>query len=291
MEIRIRTIDEFRSERVTVEVAPGQRAEIEIVDGEVSSREHLFTSDEVADAQASEAQLVSGPLQKRINEMEEKLVKERVRANAIQRQVQGYDEDRHTERERADRVTREHSMCAGKLELREKDADTFRRRAGELERRVKDLESDLANTQTQRDSLVKERDCLDRGRIELNQRMKTHGQVTAERLAKRGTRIIELENRVTELEEGRQADDKEIKTLQDQRDKALTRVGELDREVRIAQQSIEARDRLLGAATTKIDNAREILSSPEVNEARTNVVTTGGVRLSGAIGKALETLA
>jgi chromosome segregation ATPase len=110
-------------------------------------------------------------------------------------------------------------------------------------------------------------------------------------LAKRGTRIIELENRVTELEEGRQADDKEIKTLQDQRDKALTRVGELDREVRIAQQSIEARDRLLGAATTKIDNAREILSSPEVNEARTNVVTTGGVRLSGAIGKALETLA
>lgn len=174
MEIRVKTIDEFRSERVTIEVAPGQRAEIEIVDGEVSKREHLFTSDEVAHYQSTEAELVAGPLRRRIAELEEMLVKEKVRANSLARQVQdydtdrgrlegelirrasvikklenrveAYDTDRDTERDRADRIAREHEACAGKLELREKDADTFRLQRNELENQVAALTRQIDNT-------------------------------------------------------------------------------------------------------------------------------------------------
>lgn len=108
MEIRIKTYEEFRSERVTVQVAPGQRAEIEIVDGEVSKREHLFTSDEVAHYQSTEAELVAGPLQARINDLEDKLVKATIK-------VQGYDHDRHTERDRADRLKVERDQLKAKV--------------------------------------------------------------------------------------------------------------------------------------------------------------------------------
>lgn len=140
MEIRIRTHEELRTDRVTIEIT-GTGAEVREV-AKLPSR-NLYTDEEVATLQASEAELVAGPLQARINELEDKLVEAVNRNHALQRQVHGYDSDRHTERDRADRITREHGQCAGILELREKDAETFQRQRNELEARVKDLESKL----------------------------------------------------------------------------------------------------------------------------------------------------
>jgi DNA repair exonuclease SbcCD ATPase subunit len=97
---------------------------------------NLFTSDEVAHYQSTEAALVADPLRRRIAELERVLAREvnrntdleaqveeaDRRITALTGQVKGYDHDRHTEKERADRE---------------------RRRASELKDRVPSIEEDL----------------------------------------------------------------------------------------------------------------------------------------------------
>lgn len=73
MEIKVRTLDETRAERVTIAVAPGQRAVIEIVDSAQSGTDRLYTNEEVAALQASEAELVAKPLRARIAELVEEV--------------------------------------------------------------------------------------------------------------------------------------------------------------------------------------------------------------------------
>ena len=156
MEIRIRTHEELRTDRVTIEIT-GTGAEVaEFAEAKLPSR-NLYTDEEVAALQASEAELVAGPLRRRIAELErtlagvidreakldEELTRRAGIVKRLENKVEAYDTDRRTERDRADRITREHQACAGKLDLREKDADTFRRQRNELEARVKDLESKL----------------------------------------------------------------------------------------------------------------------------------------------------
>ena len=110
MEIRIRTYDEISSERVRVEVAPGQRATIEIVDGEVSTgrlSDRLYTAAEVGDAQASEAELVAGPLRRRIAELERALAASVNRENRLES-----DEAERAAEHRRSLAARDHLLSA-----------------------------------------------------------------------------------------------------------------------------------------------------------------------------------
>jgi chromosome segregation ATPase len=211
MEIRIKTAEEFQAAHVTIEIKAADQAEAEAV------AERLYTDGEVASLQSSEAELVAGPLQARINDLEDQLVKSRVRVNEL--------EGTNT------RLVR--------------DRDALRRRIVELEAE-RERSADNHNT---------------------------------------------LADRVTELEAdlARVRDDRQM--VLTQRDNALTRVGELDREVRMAQQSTGARDRLLETATTKIENARGILTDPEVTRACERIASRGITFLSREISKAIDALA
>src|SRR5688572_14213 len=269
MEIKIRTHEEFRADRVTIEIT-GTNAEV-----------RRYTDGEVANLQASEAELVAQPLRDRIAELEEarelaesgypseldwaavraerdtlreKLARRENEINQLKGQIAGYDHDRRTERDRADRITREHEACAGKLDLREKDADTFRRQRNELETQVKELEAKvkgLDRTLAESRDLVAFRDKQARA---------------SER------RIFQLETRAKELEEGRAADHREIVALRGKLSEAENEVSELAR---------------------RIDNARVILSDPQVTGALNRAVRDqheSGL-MAQAIEKALDTLA
>lgn len=252
MEIRIRTHEELRTDRVTIEIT-GTGAEVREVAEDWEAK--LYTDGEVANLQASEAELVAGPLRRRIAELERTLAASVKRETDLEVQVQSYDHDRHTERDRADkavkalaesrelvafkngilndkddelrevrghadRITREHGHCAGKLELREKDADTFRRQRNELEARVKDLESKLMEGHV----------CT--GGCSGNQHVAFVGRQA----------LARMENQVAEL-------------------------------------------------TRRIDNARVLLVDSQVKVAQDKAVTKAAVTMAEAIGKVLDTLA
>jgi chromosome segregation ATPase len=107
MELKIRTHEEFRADRVTIEIT-GTGAEVrDLVDSEASTKlpsRNLYTDEEVAALQASEAELVAGPLRARINELERELTRRAGIIKRLENKVEGYDTDRHTERDRADRL-------------------------------------------------------------------------------------------------------------------------------------------------------------------------------------------
>lgn len=154
MEIRIRTHEELRTDRVTIEIT-GTGAEVtEFAEAKLPSR-NLYTDDEVATLQASEAELVSGPLRRRIAELERTLAASVKRETDLEHKVQGYDHDRHTERDRADRERQR--------------ASELKDRLSSSEERVKELEDELGHR--------------DRARDELNRRMLVNGQETARKLA------------------------------------------------------------------------------------------------------------
>jgi chromosome segregation ATPase len=270
MEIRIKTAEEFQAAHVTIEIKAADQAEAGTV------VERLYTDDEVANLQSSEAALVAGPLQVRINDLEDRLVKSRIRVNELERQVKGYDTDRHTERDRADRVTQEHSACAGKLESREKDANTFQRHRDQLEIKVAELEAERERSADNHNTLA---------------------------------------NRVTELEAdlARVRDDRQM--VLTQRDKALTRVGELDGELRrtkarlmeghactdacskdkhvafVGRKALTEAEHKVSELTLRIDKARAILSNPEVTRVCEMTSARGISFLSREIGKAIDALA
>lgn len=102
MEITIKTLDQLREQRVTVEVAPGQTAIVE-VDGA-----RLYTAAEVGHYQASEAELVSAPLRMRVRDLEAALEIARSRAHA-------FDLDRKSERDRADRLNERNAELAAEV--------------------------------------------------------------------------------------------------------------------------------------------------------------------------------
>jgi len=134
----IRTQAEVHADRVVLTVT---------VDGATSTEgvrlpsRNLYTDDEVAAAQASEAELVAAPLRRevadlrklvkvsqegaslalnqrdelarRVAELERSLGKGHDREAALERKVEEYDRDRKTERDRADRMT----ALANRLEI------------------------------------------------------------------------------------------------------------------------------------------------------------------------------
>jgi chromosome segregation ATPase len=135
MEIRLKTAEEFHSAHVTIEIRATPEEAWSLSD-------RLYTAAEVGDAQASEAELVAGPLRRRIAELERTLAREvnrntdleaqaedaDRRINALTGQVKGYDHDRHTEKERADRERQRADKAEG-LVREELEAATKRVRA------------------------------------------------------------------------------------------------------------------------------------------------------------------
>lgn len=136
--------------------------------------ERLYTAAEVGDLQASEAELVAAPLRRRVAELERENADADRRINALTGQVQGYDHDRHTERDRADqnRAWAERAEANGvklsaTLVQAEKDRDSARRRVAELEAqlarsvdRENKLEADAAEEKTLHSQSIAARDHL-----------------------------------------------------------------------------------------------------------------------------------
>lgn len=254
MEIRVKTAEEFRAAHVIIEIKAADQAEAVV--------ERLYTDDEADDnrAQAAEdweAKLyadaeVTGPLNKRIEDLEGKLIRERIRNLELERKAQGYDTDRHTEQDRADRE---------------------RKRASELKDRLSGSEEKVAELEAELERQV--------------------GTLTQER-----DNALE---RVGELEKGRQADHREIVELRRQRDKFKSRLmdGHVctagctgDQHVAfVGRKALTEAENQVADLTRRIDNARALLTTTAVAEARTNIVTTKGTVLADAISKALDTLA
>lgn len=253
MEITVRTYDEVSNERVRIEVAPGQRAEIQIVDDRVSTHDPAQAAEElrrqVQELTAKLAQATKGHVctdsckpgahvaftgRKRLQEAEARIeeleAKARERESRIQElsgrvlkaeaQVREYDRDRKTERDRAD----------GNKGWAER-----------AEQRLQEAEAKLA-TQTQR---------ADRNKA------------------------------WAERERDRAVGNK------GQAERAEQRLADQAEEHR---QSLAARDAILSTSVRKINHARELLSADEVDQARRMNMTRTGVVMAGAIGAALRVL-
>lgn len=253
MEIRLRTHEEFRADLVTIEIK-GTGAEV---------REHLFTSDDVAHYQSTEAALVADPLRRRIAELERTLAGAIDRESKLEEKVRGYDTDRHTERDRADRERQR--------------ASELKDRLSSSEERVKELEDELGHRERAQDRM--------------DQRMKTTGAETARKLAE-SRDLLAFKNRVLNDK------DDELRIVRGRaqkaeadRDLAVKRVVELEADLHRSEQSVRARDNLLGVATRKIEQARDLLGHDQVTQTRDKIVTTSGVYLADVIGQALDTLA
>jgi cell division protein FtsB len=114
--------------------------------------------------------------------------------------------------------------------------------------------------------------------------------------------------RLEELERQVHDETERADNLEDERNRLARRVAELerslsrsiDRENRMEteraeldethRQSLAARDRLLGSATTRIRSARELLTTPEVAQARRMDCSRTGTTMGYAIGAALRVL-
>lgn len=130
---------------------------------------------------------------------------------------------------------------------------------------------------------------LDRS-MEATEKAKRDAETFKDQAYRENDKAAELRSHVKTLE----------KTLAESRELVdfKTRVAdEIERDkdklfatVRDQRQSLAARDRLLEAATRRIDAAREFLSRSPVAEARENIVTSKGAVLADAIGNALRVL-
>lgn len=141
MEIKVRTLDETRAERVTIAVAPGQSAVIEIVDSAPSER--LYTAEEVGDAQASEAELVAAPLRRRIAELVEEV-------NRRISEVTGYV------------IQRDEAL--DKVSALETERDDLKSQAAEFNRQRNQAVTDMETAQQAREIETKRAQGYDRDR-------------------------------------------------------------------------------------------------------------------------------
>lgn len=118
MELRIRTYDETRSERVTIAVSPGKRVEIELADSSPSAEDGLLSNDRVKldIARRERAELAQTLQESRdlvvfkdrvIDETEAEAERLRAKVIELNRKVEDYNTDRTTERNRADRINQE----------------------------------------------------------------------------------------------------------------------------------------------------------------------------------------
>lgn len=254
MEIRIRTYEELRTDRVTIEIT-GTGAEVtEFAETRLPSR-NLYTDEEVASLQASEAELVAGPLQARINELEDKLVR-------TENRIRGYDHDRHTERDRADRERQRASELKDRLSSSEELVQEERTRGNNLAQRLAQAEKSLAES---RDLVAFKNRILNDKDDELREI-----QGLANRYKKRA------EDAETRLMEGH------VCTGGCSGNQHVAFVG---------RKALTEMENQVAALTRRIDNARVLLMDSQIKVAQDKAVTKAAVTMAEAIGKVLDTLA
>lgn len=145
MEIRIKTAEEFWRDKVSIEIS-GTAAEVQTVGQHITrGRTAGYWADaceraerevrELKDRAAGDAGTIEA-LRERVADLGQQLLTAHQAREIETRRAQGYDHDRHTERDRADRITREHAQCDNRVKLREADAETWRRQRDELEREL-----------------------------------------------------------------------------------------------------------------------------------------------------------
>lgn len=101
MEIRIKTHEELRADRVTIEIT-GTGAEVrQLVDSEASTE--FYDPQKAAEVLAENYARASA----RIKELEKGRAADHKEIVALREKAMGYDLDRHTERDRADRLKTE----------------------------------------------------------------------------------------------------------------------------------------------------------------------------------------
>jgi hypothetical protein len=139
----IRTLAEVRADNVTITVSVDDALSTVrkicnwCPEGTWDNRFHpdgashvqLYTAAEVGDAQASEAELVAAPLRRRIGELEAGLTEIDKEADRLRGVVIGYDLDRHTERERADKAQARVRELGQSLAARDRLLETATRKA------------------------------------------------------------------------------------------------------------------------------------------------------------------
>lgn len=261
MEIRIRTHEELRTDRVTIEIT-GTGAEVREVAEDWEAK--LYTDGEVANLQASEAELVAGPLRRRIAELERALAASVKRETDLETQVQGYDRDRHTERDRADRERQRASELKDRLSSSEELVQEERIRGNNLAERLARAEKALAESR----ELVAFKDTVIQS---------TNEDFTAEleRSAHFRKRAEEAESKLIEGH---------VCTGGCSGNQHVAFVG---------RQALTRMENQVAELTRRIDNARVILSEPKVTGALNRVVRDQHESsvMALAIEKALDTLA
>lgn len=193
---------------------------------------------------------------------------------------------------------REHSGCAGRLELRERDANTFQRQRDEFQTKVEHLQSqvkylrDLIADDHHRSALQ-----IDEVANPLRARIKEL-ESENQRLARQ---VCELEREVSD--EALRADrmTQQVRDAAQEKTTILSRVADLrDRADRMEQEnakqsklyreSLDARQKLVAQARSRVSHARIALSTDAIEKARHTPLTPNENVLSEAIGNALAAL-
>jgi len=253
-----------------VEALTEVRRVIGATDSSVSNRlsSRLYTAEEVGDLQASEAELVAGPLRRRVAELE-------------------YDLERYR---RAHVCTVEckpnaHTAFQGRALVAELETELANERQ-EIER----LERTLAESRELVEFKTRVADDIDEDREKLHEKAKAErdraeqNKAWAERAEANGVKLSAA-----------------LVRAEKDRDSARRRVDELEKQLDSYQRaerramaehirSLAARDNLLSVATHRISIVRELLAAPGVTKARDEIVTSKGAVLANAIGNALAAL-
>jgi chromosome segregation ATPase len=265
MEIRIRTAEEFRAAHMTIEIT-GTGAEVREL------AESNYPSELDWAAVRAERDTLWETLARREKEIDQ-----------LKGQIAGYDHDRHTERDRADRERQR--------------ASELKDRLSSSEERVAGLESELANAQTQRDSLVAERERSADNHNALADRVRELGRSLAssrELVAFKDDVIANIQKDLEAVQEvadreKRRADAAELKFSASHVCVGLC--TENNHVSSLGRETLMKAENKVAELTRRIDNARVLLSSPEVKQAQGVDCTRTGTTMSAAIIKALETLA
>jgi hypothetical protein len=285
----IRTLVEIQGGRVSVRETGTGQTEISVtVDGELSGdrlpSRNLYTDDEVAAAQASEAELVSAPLRRRVSELE----------NELARRTRERDE-----REQA-RANLEKSLGEVITKLQEKvwvqwpvTGETEKERANQQETNWK-LERDRADRlQARVNKADAEVDRLKKGHVCTRScRPNAHVAFTGRQ------RLEELER---ELHDETQRADQAEKSLEESRSLVARQGAQHDRTLRARDAETEERvkrrdivirnlERALEETRRRVQSAQELLTTPEVVQARRMDCSRTGTTMGYAIGAALRVL-
>lgn len=143
MEIKVRTYDEVSSERVKIEVAPGQRVEIS-VDGSLS-----MSPVQAANVlnQAERAGKVPA-LEARIRELEADRDRVREQERAASQRAAQWDLDRHTEQRRADQLKVDLDLSRARTKTLEEALTESRALVDQRDKALNQAADDLATSRS-----------------------------------------------------------------------------------------------------------------------------------------------